>query len=171
MEYLREIINKLNLDTYLPYLDNTAYLVGFLMITIVLIYLILSIIFKFFAKNKDEKIERKKPSLNEIIEQDDIQVKSDNEFIDVLAAIEEEMAAIRELYVGGYISKGVYISETDRLYEKAKIFGFVKNQSFKSSDQAAAKSCLILGIFSSESLLSFISFFSFESQHLAKAFL
>ena len=123
MEYLREIINKLNLDTYLPYLDNTAYLVGFLMITIVLIYLILSIIFKFFGKNKDEKIERKKPSLNEIIEQDDIQVKSDNEFIDVLAAIEEEMAAIRELYVGGYISKGVYISETDRLYEKAKIFG------------------------------------------------
>ena len=61
MEYLREIINKLNLDTYLPYLDNTAYLVGFLMITIVLIYLILSIIFKFFAKNKDEKIERKNP--------------------------------------------------------------------------------------------------------------
>ena len=124
MEYLREIINKLNLDTYLPYLDNTAYLVGFLMITIVLIYLILSIIFKIFCKkNKDEKIERKKPSLNEIIEQDDIQVSDDNEFIDVLAAIEEEMAAIRELYVGGYISKGVYISETDRLYEKAKIFG------------------------------------------------
>ena len=123
MDYLREIINKLNLEIFLPYLDNTAYLVGFLMITIVLIYLILSIIFKFFAKNKDEKIERKKPSLNEIIEQDDIQVKSDNEFIDVLAAIEEEMAAIRELYVGGYISKGVYISETDRLYEKAKIFG------------------------------------------------
>ena len=30
------------------------------------------------------------------------------------------MTAIRELYVGGYISKGVYISETDRLYEKAK---------------------------------------------------
>ena len=45
---------------------------------------------------------KEKPSLNEIIEQDDIQVKSDNEFIDVLAAIEEEMAAIRELYVGGY---------------------------------------------------------------------
>ena len=42
---------------------------------------------------------------------------------DVLAAIEEEMAAVRELYVGGYISKGVYITETDRLYEKAKIFG------------------------------------------------
>ncbi len=123
MDYLREIINTLNLDIFIPYLDNTAYLIGFLMITIVLIYLILSLIFKLFGKNKDEKIERKKPSLNEIIEQDDIQVKSDNEFIDVLVAIEEEMAAIRELYVGGYISKGVYISETDRLYEKAKIFG------------------------------------------------
>ena len=47
----------------------------------------------------------------------------DNDFVDVLVAIEEEMAAVRELYVGGYISKGVYISETDRLYEKAKIFG------------------------------------------------
>ena len=33
------------------------------------------------------------------------------------------MTAIKELYVVGYISKGVYISETDRLYEKAKIFG------------------------------------------------
>ena len=52
-----------------------------------------------------------------------IQINDDNDFIDVLAAIEEEMAAVRELYVGGYISKGVYISETDRLYEKAKIFG------------------------------------------------
>ena len=41
----------------------------------------------------------------------------------IIAAIEEEMAAVRELYVGGYISKGVYITETDRLYEKAKIFG------------------------------------------------
>ena len=41
----------------------------------------------------------------------------------MLVAIEEEMLAIRELYIGGYISKGIYISETDRLYEKAKVFG------------------------------------------------
>tara|TARA_B100000989_G_scaffold298092_1_gene286059 strand:- start:1345 stop:1731 length:387 start_codon:yes stop_codon:yes gene_type:complete len=46
-----------------------------------------------------------------------------NDFIDVLTAIEEEMAAVRELYVNGYITKGIYISETDKLYEKAKIFG------------------------------------------------
>ena len=65
----------------------------------------------------------KKPVLNELIDKEDIKIQNDNDFIDVLVAIEEEMNAIRELYVGGYISKGVYISETDRLYEKAKIFG------------------------------------------------
>ena len=40
-----------------------------------------------------------------------------------LDKVEEEMAAVRELYVSGYITKGIYISETDRLYSKAKIFG------------------------------------------------
>ena len=55
---------------------------------------------------------------------DDIRIeKNNNEYVDVLVAIEEEMAAIRELYIGGYITKGIYISETDKLYEKAKIFG------------------------------------------------
>ena len=49
--------------------------------------------------------------------------KNKNDFIDILVAIEEEMAAVRELYVSGYITKGIYISETDRLYSKAKIFG------------------------------------------------
>ena len=61
--------------------------------------------------------------LRDAIDKKDIKLSEDNEFVDVLVAIEEEMNAIRELYVGGYISKGVYISETDRLYEKAKIFG------------------------------------------------
>ena len=77
---------------------------------------------KLHAKS-DSKQERKQPSLNEIIDSDNLKINDDNDFIDVLAAIEEEMAAVRELYVGGYISKGVYITETDRLYEKAKIFG------------------------------------------------
>ena len=67
--------------------------------------------------------QQKKPVLNELIDKEDIKIQNDNDFVDVLVAIEEEMSAIRELYVGGYISKGVYISETDRLYEKAKIFG------------------------------------------------
>ncbi len=78
---------------------------------------------KLFHENKEKTIERKKPSLNEIIDKDEVKISDDNDFVDVLVAIEEEMAAVRELYVGGYISKGVYISETDRLYEKAKIFG------------------------------------------------
>ena len=74
-------------------------------------------------KTKKKSVERKKPSLNEIIDKEDVKITDDNDFVDVLVAIEEEMAAVRELYVGGYISKGVYIFETDRLYEKAKIFG------------------------------------------------
>ena len=76
-----------------------------------------------YTSQEYTKIERKKPSLNEIIDSDSIKPNDDNDFVDVLAAIEEEMTAVRELYVGGYISKGVYIAETDRLYEKAKIFG------------------------------------------------
>ena len=66
----------------------------------------------------------KKPVINETIKINDSNLKSEsdkNDFIDVLSAIEEEMAAVRELYVNGYITKGIYISETDRLYEKAKV--------------------------------------------------
>ena len=99
------------------------YLIAFLVILTLLIYFFLSLLFKLFFKGSDSKQERKQPSLNEIIDTDNIKANDDNDFIDVLAAIEEEMAAVRELYVGGYISKGVYITETDRLYEKAKIFG------------------------------------------------
>ena len=46
---------------------------------------------------------KEKPSLNEIIDKDEVKISDDNDFVDVLVAIEEEMAAVRELYVGGYI--------------------------------------------------------------------
>ena len=108
-ESLTQLFSNLNLEGFTPYLENTTYLISFLA--------------KFFYNSKDKSVERKKPSLNEIIDKDEVKVSHDNDFVDVLVAIEEEMAAVRELYVGGYISKGVYISETDRLYEKAKIFG------------------------------------------------
>lgn len=122
-ESLKQVFLNLNLESFIPYLENTTYLVlFFIFLTIVLFYLI-SYVAKFFYNNKEKSVERKKPSLNEIIDKDDVKVSDDNDFVDVLVAIEEEMAAVRELYVGGYISKGVYISETDRLYEKAKIFG------------------------------------------------
>jgi len=122
-ESLKQVFLNLNLESFIPYAENTTYLVlFFIFLTIVLFYLI-SYLAKFLYKNKEKSVERKKPSLNEIIDKDDVKVSDDNDFVDVLVAIEEEMAAVRELYVGGYISKGVYISETDRLYEKAKIFG------------------------------------------------
>lgn len=122
-ESLKQVFLNLNLESFIPYLENTTYLVlFFIFLTIVLFYLI-SYVAKFFYNNKEKSVDRKKPSLNEIIDKDDVKVSDDNDFVDVLVAIEEEMAAVRELYVGGYISKGVYISETDRLYEKAKIFG------------------------------------------------
>ena len=122
-ESLRQFFLNLNLEGFIRYLENTTYLVlFFIFLTIVLFYLI-SYVAKFFYNNKEKSVDRKKPSLNEIIDKDDVKVSDDNDFVDVLVAIEEEMAAVRELYVGGYISKGVYISETDRLYEKAKIFG------------------------------------------------
>ena len=107
----------------IPYLDNTGYLILFFVSLTLLIYFFFSLLLKLFFKKSNSKLERKQPSLNEIIDSDNLKINDDNDFIDVLAAIEEEMAAVRELYVGGYISKGVYITETDRLYEKAKIFG------------------------------------------------
>ena len=123
MDFVKQTLEKIELESLIPYLDNTVYLNSFLVILTLLIYLFLSLLFKLFFKKSDSKQERKQPSLNEIIDSDNIKANDDNDFIDVLAAIEEEMAAVRELYVGGYISKGVYITETDRLYEKAKIFG------------------------------------------------
>ena len=123
MDFVKQALEKIKLESLIPYLDNTVYLIAFLVILTLLIYFFLSLLFKLFFKKSDSKQERKQPSLNEIIDSDNIKANDDNDFIDVLAAIEEEMAAVRELYVGGYISKGVYITETDRLYEKAKIFG------------------------------------------------
>ena len=123
MDFVKQTLEKIELESLIPYLDNTVYLISFLVILTLLIYLFLSLLFKLFFKKSDSKQERKQPSLNEIIDSDNIKANDDNDFIDVLAAIEEEMAAVRELYVGGYISKGVYITETDSLYEKAKNFG------------------------------------------------
>tara|TARA_B100001029_G_C14860017_1_gene338581 strand:+ start:319 stop:696 length:378 start_codon:yes stop_codon:yes gene_type:complete len=123
IEIIKTYLENNNLENLIPYLENTTYLVIFFLILFILIFIILSFLFKSISKTKENESERKKPSLNEIVTKEEIKISDDNEFVDVLVAIEEEMSAVRELYVGGYISKGVYISETDRLYEKAKIFG------------------------------------------------
>ena len=38
---------------------------------------------------------------------------------EILVAIEQEMLAVRRLYVDGHVIKDVYVSETRRLYAKA----------------------------------------------------
>ena len=119
---IKYYLEKLNLEHFVPYLNNTFYLsiLAGLFFLCILLFLI------FLFKTKQSHIIKRntlKPNLEEIIERKEIKINDDNEFVDVLVAIEEEMLAIRELYVGGYISKGIYISEPDRLYEKAKVFG------------------------------------------------
>ena len=120
------IINTLNLEklnNFIPYIGDTKYLIIIFGVIFLTIFIVITMLTKKNAIKKNNDVTRKQPNLDDIIDKRDIKVSDDNEFVDVLVAIEEEMTAIRELYVGGYISKGVYISETDRLYEKAKIFG------------------------------------------------
>ena len=120
------IINTLNIEkfnNFIPYIGDTKYLIIIFGAIFLTIFILITILTKKNPIKKNNDVTRKQPNLDDIIDKRDIKVSDDNEFVDVLVAIEEEMTAIRELYVGGYISKGVYISETDRLYEKAKIFG------------------------------------------------
>ena len=120
------ITNKFDLEkiyNFLPYISDTKYLIIIFGAIFLTIFILITILTKKSAIKRNNDVTRKQPNLDDIIDKRDIKVSDDNEFVDVLVAIEEEMTAIRELYVGGYISKGVYISETDRLYEKAKIFG------------------------------------------------
>ena len=120
------IINTLNIEkfnNFIPYIGDTKYFIIIFGAIFLTIFILITILTKKNAIKKNNDVTRKQPNLDDIIDKRDIKVSDDNEFVDVLVAIEEEMTAIRELYGGGYISKGVYISETDRLYEKAKIFG------------------------------------------------
>ena len=121
-EKINEFLTKLNLTQYTDYLDDSFYVIGLSG----LLFLIILFFFVSTSKVKDSNAPKRstvKPNLDEIIDKKEIKINDENEFVDVLVAIEEEMLAIRELYIGGYISKGVYISETDRLYEKSKVFG------------------------------------------------
>ncbi len=123
-EKLYSYLNSLNLNEYLPFVEDVTYLLFFLILLIfIIVFLLIFLLKKGLSQKVNSSQERKKPVLDDIIDKEQIKINDENDFVDVLVAIEEEMNAVRELYVGGYISKGVYISETDRLYEKAKIFG------------------------------------------------
>ena len=118
-EYLNNLRGSLNLET----LDiEIFYFFGILILLI-----IFSMVIFLIKKNRitSNDVTKKNTNVEKILNSNpktDIDIQQ-NDFIDILVAIEEEMSAVRELYVGGYITKGIYISETDRLYEKAKIFG------------------------------------------------
>ena len=114
---LKKYFNLLELSNF----NFLIFVTGLLLLLI----LIFSVIIKLIkTKNETQQLNKSKPTLEKTVNAElsnDNQNK--NDFIDILVAIEEEMAAVRELYVSGYITKGIYISETDRLYSKAKIFG------------------------------------------------
>ena len=121
-KYIEKIKGFLNID----FISNTNILLFIIIAFLIFFYLIFRFLILKKRFNKDISKSKIKPSINDVINEEDESVvvkNSDNDFVDVLVAIEEEMAAVRELYVGGYITKGIYISETDRLYEKAKVFG------------------------------------------------
>jgi len=66
----------------------------------------------------DVGVRRSNPDGINFIQQGIFEAKADDS--EFLAAIEQEMLSIRQLYVDGHIKKDVYVSETRRLYGKAK---------------------------------------------------
>tara|TARA_Y100000589_G_scaffold304781_1_gene318234 strand:- start:1460 stop:1837 length:378 start_codon:yes stop_codon:yes gene_type:complete len=123
IDKIENYLISLNILNNIPFLENISQLLLLVFLLALIIFFLLALLIKKGIKKKTNSQERKQPVLDEIIDKEEIKINDENDFVDVLVAIEEEMNAVRELYVGGYISKGVYISETDRLYEKAKIFG------------------------------------------------
>ena len=123
MNEIKNFFNQEKITDLIPFFRDSINVYVIFIILFITIVLIIAVFTKSSSKETNTLKQRKQPNLDDIVDTKSIKVSEDNEFVDVLVAIEEEMIAIRELYVGGYISKGVYISETDRLYEKAKIFG------------------------------------------------
>ena len=87
MEFFKNLFTKIDIENYRPYMENTLYLVIFSILLTLILYFILSFALKIFFKKKDDITERKKPLLNEIIDEDNVKVNDDNQFVDVLAAI------------------------------------------------------------------------------------
>ena len=57
MDFAKQILEKIKLESLIPYLDNTVYLIVFLVILTLLIYFFLSLLFKLFFKGSDSKQE------------------------------------------------------------------------------------------------------------------
>ena len=50
MDFTKQILEKIKLESLIPYLDNTVYLIAFLVILTLLIYFFLSLLLKLFFK-------------------------------------------------------------------------------------------------------------------------
>ena len=52
MDFVKQVLEKIKLESFIPYLDNTVYLISFFVILTLLIYIFLSLLFKLFFKKK-----------------------------------------------------------------------------------------------------------------------
>ena len=60
-EGLKQIFLKFNLEGFVPYIENTTYIVLFFIFLTIIIFYLISFFANFFYKNKEKSIERQKP--------------------------------------------------------------------------------------------------------------
>ena len=149
MDHLEILIDKLlsHVPTDLPILaslmmraEGRYIIFGFaVVVALLLVWLLLLLLQTMFASDQRKSVAEKTPPV-ELFETIDAreadEAKNDQGFSffkkelgagsevageDVaLKAIEQEMLAVRQLYNNGHLIKDVYVSETRRLYQKAR---------------------------------------------------
>ena len=67
MNVINKVSEVLSLEKFIPYLENTGYLVIFLIFMTILIYFLLNFLFQNFFKNKITKIERRNLLLTRLL--------------------------------------------------------------------------------------------------------
>ena len=149
MDRLEILIDKLlfYVPTDLPFLaslmmraEGRYIIFGFaVVVALLLVWLLLLLLQMMFAKDQRKSTADKTPpfELSETIDapaadetnssqgfsffKKELDIGSEAAGEDaVLKAIEQEMLAVRQLYSNGHLIKEVYVSETRRLYEKAR---------------------------------------------------
>ena len=57
MEFVKQALEKFELESLIPYLENTGYLIFFLVILTLLIYFLFSLLLRLIFKKSDKRIE------------------------------------------------------------------------------------------------------------------
>ena len=70
-----------DLKEFLPFLDETKYIYIFFIIIFIIIFGVLSIVFKSSSKNQKVESPKNQPSLNDIINTREIKIDDDNELL------------------------------------------------------------------------------------------